>query len=405
VLNLTRPISESNGYIDISSGSSEDFNKIIKSFTSDITEVFNEVNENDKNIRRNQDVVMQENLFLQRKINEMEDKIKAVEAAFEKMEGRSGTYKIYKNFHTIDDIVFGENYSYDNDYGVITMDYENSNEISLSQYPKDFLINNINISVDYETKDGLGNKVGPTYTTNLGDDPSLINIIDRDTAKSWVKNIEADDNVSSIDFVVTVEMPVKIIPNLFVNSIGLKAHPVYSMDLNKVEFTDADSKTVSILPSYPMDGENPQTISQLENLKLTFPTISSTKFKFSLTQPYSFKYGDKKVFTIGFKSIELESIDVSSELGYFITKLDIPSEGQYFSRIMEPTTIFANEDINYGDLVRHELMYSPAPDSPTFSFGSDILSDRETVYVKTVLKRSGETIPSIKGIEFSYLPK
>lgn len=402
---MTRPLSESQGYIDISKGTSEDFNRLIKSFSSDITNVFNSTNKNDRSIRQNQDVLIQENMFLQRKIQEMEDKVRTVEAAVEKIQGRTGSYKIYKNFHTIDSIKHGSNYTYDNDYGIITMDYENSHELALSQYPREFLINNIDINVEYIKKDGLGNQVGPIYNTNLGDDPSLINIVDRNTSTYWVKNIDAEESVSSIDFNVTISMPVKVIPNLFINSVGIKAHPIYSMSLNRIDYTDANNKTESLIPTYPKDGENPQQISQLENLKLIFPTISTTKLKFSLSQPYSVKYGEKRVFTIGFKNIELESIDVSSEIGYFITELEIPGEGQLFSRIMEPVTIPAMEDVDYGDLVKHELMYSSSPDSPTFSFGSEVLSNRDKVYIKTILKRSGEIVPAIKGIEFSYLPK
>lgn len=402
---MTRPISETYGYIDISKGSSEDFNKIVHSFTYDIIDVFNASNENETKIKNNQDLLIQENLFLQRKINELEAKMKTVEASISRVRGDSDTYKMYKNFHTSDDVKVGENYTYDNDYGIITMNYEDSHELALSQYPQEFLSKNIEIDLEYRYIDSLDNQVGPTQTDNLKTDPDLINIVSKDISNYWVKNIETEDDIARIDFDVTIKMPVRIIPNLFINSIGIKSHPIYSMSLNSIYYTDINNQNEVLIPQFPNTNSEPNPISQIENLKFMFPTIASSKVKFSFSQPYSVERGSKKTFTIGFKSIDIEAMNPTSELGYFITELKIPGEGKYFSRVLEPKVTPAVEGVDYGDLVSHGLMYSPYPDSPTFSFGSEILSNKDTVYIKTTLRKSGEIIPAIKGLEFSYLPK
>lgn len=406
---MPRPLSESQGYIDISKGSSADFNRLIKSFTTDITNVFNSTNENDSKIRLNQDVLIQENLFLHRKLKEVEEKVKTVEAAFDKVKGTSNSYKVYKTFHTLESIKTGENYHYDNDYGIITMGYEDAQAISISQYPKQFLKKNIDISVEYKTLNNLGEQVGPTHTTSLGDDPSLLNLIDRDDSTFWVKNIETDSTVSSIDFTVTINMPVRIIPNLFINSIGIKSHPIYSMTLKDIIYTDANNKNRLSLPTYPSDTVNdiriPQSISQIDSLKFMFPTITTNKIELKFNQPYHIQYGDIRRFIIGFRNIELETISVSSEVAYFITELKIPNGSQYFFRVLEPKVIPIVEGTDYGDLIKHELLYTLSPDSQAFTFGSEISSNRDVVYIKTTIRRDGEIIPAFKGIEFSYLPK
>lgn len=406
---MPRPLSESNGYIDITKGSSHDFNRLIKSFTTDITTAFNNINANDAKIKNNQDVIIQENLFLHRKLKEVEEKIKTVESAVEKAQGRSNYYKVYKTFHNIDFIRSGENYHYDNDYGIMTMDYEDAQTLSLSQYPKEFLINNIDITVEYNTLNSLGEQIGPTHTITLGDDPNLLNLTDKDDSTFWVRNIETDTTVSSIDFTVTINMPVRIIPNLFINSVGIKAHPIYSMTLKDIIYTDANNRNRLRLPNYPTQTINnvqsPVQITQLDSLKFMFPTITSSKLEFKFNQPYYIQSGDNRRFIIGFRNIELETINVTSEVSYFVTEFKIPGENKHFLRVLEPKAIPIIDGIDYGDLVRHELMYSPDIESTPLSFGPEIASNRDTVYIKTTIRRDGEIIPALKGIEFSYLPK
>lgn len=403
-----RSISEAQGFIDISKGISADFNKLIKSFTTDIINVFNATNKNEEAIKKNQDALIQENLFLQRKIKELEEKMKTVEAAVNKVQGKSNVYKMYKTFYTAESIVSGPLYHHDPDYGIITIPYKDQQSLSLSQYPIEFLRKNIDLLVEYRLIDGSGEQIGPTTTITLNDNPELINILDKNNSTYWFESIIVGDNIYSIDFKVIINMPLRIIPNIFVNSVGIKPHPIYSLTLKDIKYTDANSNNSYRLPTYPTEIIGNETVAKpiedLENIKFMFPTIATNKLEFTFSQPYYIQSGDKRIFIIGLKGIDIENMSITSEEASFIIKLELPGEGRHFSTILEPSVIPLTDGIDYGDLVTHELIYDLRTGA-TFPFGSQIASNRNEVYIKTTIRRDGEYIPAIRGLEIGYLLK
>jgi len=388
-----RPVTESLGYLDISSGASEDFNKLIKTIGYDITKVFNMANENEKATEQNMSVVVQENLFLQRKVHELENTIASIQQTLGNRSISSRYSYLYKTFYTLDsvDMPQGE-ILHDAAYGVLTLPYSNNNKIPILKHPKEFLQKTLDIQVVIN---------GETIT--MIDDPSLINIVDGDEGTFWVTTVKTGTNINSVDISVTINLPVKILPNLSINSIGIKPHPLYSMSLNDITYVNAANGTGYRLPTFPVSDNNPVPLQGIDNTKFVFPTIVTNSMTFSFTQPYYIQSGDVRTFVIGLRNIDLESLNVTVGEASFVTEFKVPGDDKYFGAILEPEIITLNNE-DYTDAVVHELFYDKTSTAP-FVFGSTIAADIDTVYIKTTIRRAGDIIPALKGMRLKYLSK
>ena len=388
-----RSITESLEYIDISNGTSRDFNKFIQSVSDDIVSVFNMANNNSELTQKNMDLIIQENLFLQRKIKELESMLYSIEQTNENKASGRELNTLYKTFYTADDIEYmSDKISHNPSYGIITLPHSNIQKIPLSKYPKGFLRKNMDIKVEVD---------GTTY--NIISDPDLINIIDGDDTTFWSKVIEKDSSINQIDFSITINMPLRILSNLSINSIGIKPHPVYSISLNDIEYKDVEGTTEYRIPTFPTEGEEAIPIQAIDNAKFIFPPIDTTSITFHFTQPYYVQENDKRLFVIGMRNIDLENIKVTSEEASFITTFKIPGDNQYFNHILEPSVITLNNQ-RYESSITQEL-FRDKTGVQSLLFGSDIGEDINTVYVKTTLKKIGDMIPAIRGIEIQYMPK
>jgi hypothetical protein len=403
---MAKSILESQGYIDITKGTSEDFNKLIKSMTSDISNIFDIANDNDELIKKNHDALMEENLFLYRKIKALEEKMKTVESAVMSAQKATNEYKIYKTSFSGSDIL-NSTAMHDNIYGIMTLPYRDSHRSSINIYPMEFLLKNIDIRVEYQGYSGAGQAVGEKETITLKDDPSLLNIMDLDDASFWSHSAVTGPDVSYVEFKVYISMPQKMVASLFTNSIGIKPHPIYSLTLKEINYEDANSKEVKPIPSFLIEQLSDGTIikkevDDIDNTKVMFAPVMASKIEILMNQKYYIKEGDKRRFILGIRGIDIENISVTSEKASFITRLKMPIEGQYFRKVTEPKAITSSTEVN--DLISHELLDSVDAEIPLV-FGADIGANYNTLYVRTTINTDGEEIPVIKGMEFGYVPK
>jgi hypothetical protein len=386
--------------LDISAGKSEDFNKLIRSIGSDITTVFNMSNSNDKLIEQNADVVIQENLFLQKKIHELEDQLKAIEQTISaRNDGQEYSY-LNKTFYTADDIEYNDGtLAHDASYGIVTLPNTNTQKIPFLRYSKEFLKKNLDI------KATVGN-----VTIDMANDPSLLNIVDGDDSSFWYIEVNTSEqkwgltsDASFADFTVTINMPMKMLPSLTINSIGVKPHPIYSTALRDIKYISAANGSENRVLTFPVELDTAVPIEAVDSAKFMFPAVNTKSVTFYFRQPYYRQNKDSRTFIIGIRSIDLESLNVTSEEASFITAFKIPGDNRYFLRVLEPTVSTLNNE-SYDDAIIHELFYDRVGTTP-FPFGSDIIADIDTVYIKTTLRRTGDKVPAVKGIQLQYLPK
>jgi hypothetical protein len=395
-----RPITESLGSLDILSGKSEDYNKLIKAIGSDITTVFNMSNSNDNLTEQNMNTVVQENLFLQKKVKELEEQLAAIEKILATRSNDEDYCYLYKTFNTTDDIEYAEGtISQDTSYGVITLPCVNTQKIPFLKYSKEFLRKNLDI------KATIGN-----VTIDLANDSNLLNIIDGDDSTFWSTEVNTGETKwgltsesTYVDFSVTINMPTKLLPSLTLNAIGIKPHPTYSTTIKDIKYISTTSGTENRISTFPLSSEQPVPIEGIDAERFMFPTISTKSITFYLRQPYYKQNNGSRTFVIGIRSIDLESVNYASEEASFMTEFKIPGDNRYFLRILEPT-VETLGDADFGDAVSYELYYDKVGTEP-YQFGADIIADLDTIYIKTILTRIGDSVPAIKGIRLQYLPK
>jgi hypothetical protein len=388
------------GSLDISSGKSEEFNKLIRAIGNDITTVFNMSNSSTQLANQNTNVIVQENLFLQKRVQELEEQLASIERTMSVRSNGQGYNFLYKTFYTAEGIEYNEgSVAHDTTYGVITLPNTNTQKIPFLKYSKEFLKKNLDI------KATIGN-----VTIDMANDPNLINIIDGDDATFWFTEVNTNEqkwglasDAPYVDYTVTINMPMKLLSSLTVNSVGVKPHPMYSTTLRDIKYIDVANGTESRIATFPTNLSDPQPIESVDSAKFMFPTINTKSITFYFRQPYYKQDKDSRVFIIGIRNLDLESINVTSEQASFMTEFRIPGDNRYFLRVLEPETVTLNNE-NYGDAVIHELFYDKVGTTP-FPFGSDIIADIDTIYIKTTLKRTGDSIPAIRGIRLQYLPK
>lgn len=397
-----RPNTEKLKYIDLSRGTSQDFNLVVKSISSDVTNVFNAVNDNQDSLLQNQDTLIQENLFLRKKVDELLSRMQEIEALYENRQ-----YKLFKAYSSSSGIMNSGVY-HDTEYGILTLPYRDSQKSHINLYPKEFLLKNIQITMTYWGVDAAGTTVTEEFLLTSSQEPSLINILNYEPSSIWTKTLEMPEAVTKVYASLQVKLPQRILTTLFINSLGIKPHPLHSMDLHKIEYIDANSLVTNLIPTYPTeivyDEEAPATVPEIGNVRFMFPAVMASQVNILLSQGYSFKSGEKKHFIIGLRALDIENMSITSEQESFVTELRIPTQGTFFKRIMAPKAVSAIDNLDLRGLITHEL-YMGRNDTEPFSFGREINADKHTVYVKTTIRRDGETIPALKGMEFSYEPK
>jgi hypothetical protein len=345
-------------------------------------------------------VVIQENLFLQKKIHELEDQLKAIEQTISaRNDGQEYSY-LNKTFYTADDIEYNDGtLAHDASYGIVTLPNTNTQKIPFLRYSKEFLKKNLDI------KATVGN-----VTIDMANDPSLLNIVDGDDSSFWYIEVNTSEqkwgltsDASFADFTVTINMPLKMLPSLTINSIGVKPHPIYSTALRDIKYISAANGSENRVLTFPVELDTAVPIEAVDSAKFMFPAVNTKSVTFYFRQPYYRQNKDSRTFIIGIRSIDLESLNVTSEEASFITAFKIPGDNRYFLRVLEPTVSTLNNE-SYDDAIIHELFYDRVGTTP-FPFGSDIIADIDTVYIKTTLRRTGDKVPAVKGIQLQYLPK
>ena len=395
-----RPITESLESLDISSGKSEDFNKLIKSIGSDITTVYNLYNDNEKLIEKNMDIVVLENIFLQKKIHELEGHLLSIEQSIASREDGEGYLSLHKTFYSSNDIEYNKGtLEHDTSYGTLTLPNVSSQKIPFAKYSREFLKKNL------EIKASIGDTV-----IDIANDPDLLNIVDGDDGSFWYIDIDTseqkwglENNASYVDFDITIYLPMKLLPSLAINSIGIKPHPIYSTTLKDIQYAGVSDSTWTRLPTFPTESEEPIPIESVGAAKFLFPAVSAKSLTFKFRQPHYRQENDARIFTIGIRSIDLESLNITSEEASFYTTFKIPGDNRYFLRVLEPTVVTLNNE-SYDDAITHELFYDRIG-TTSFPFSSDIIADIDTIYINTTIKRTGDKIPAIKGIKLQYLSK
>lgn len=392
--------------------SSAAFNKMMGSLQRDTVSLFNHLNSNEEAISKNMDVLMRENHFYQVQLKELENQLAELQERYSNEGYGKNQMKVQKSFFNMDGFILGERnrQAYiDLENGMafpqltdITskLSYETENgEIFLPDELKLY----IKESNDTVALDETNNEI--VYEDINNED--LDAVVDRDATTYWMRTVEfnEEDCVTELYGEMDIKMPVRNLNNLYSNVLTMNPYPEGSMTIEDIYYRGREDQWDRLpnLPTKEVEGKTvPIPIKNAQKLLFSFPKTEITELRIKYSQPYWFQNNNKRAFTYGFQDIDLQYCIYSEKSTEFITELKTQNDEQYFKTIHSPKAIPADiSESNLNDLVSHQLYYDSNL-STEFEFDSNIIAPLNTVYIKTTLKKEGDKVPVLKGLEFNY---
>lgn len=394
--------------------SSEEFNSQVRDIREDIQSVYEILNENEKEIHEASDVIVNENFFLQRKVEKLENEMRELSQA---VESGLNTPTLYANFYNSPEVIL-DNESpvfIDREYGVAmptptntTNKLSHKTDTGHTVIPRDLeIIIEEEHAKNYRTKalkekmNDIGMQSNDIFSSvNLVQDENFDRIVDKERDTYWTRKVVANDNLELFGRVV-IRVPKEGVTNLFSNTLKINPYPEGSMTIHSINIKGLGNQW-SLLENFPTEDGEAKAIKNAGKLMFNFPRREVTEIVINFSQPYYLENNDQKIFTYGFQGIDLEYRLFTEKNNSFITKIDLTHTRENITRINHPIVSASNLSSQYIEpLIEHKLYYDETLQTE-FAFGADILAPIDKAFIKTTLKRDAENIPVIKDIRVPY---
>lgn len=296
--------------------SSNDFNNMNNEIALDLTNIFQQIAENESLAKNILETLLIDNQYLADKAANLETKINHLIAI-------SGTAETasYINFYNKNNISFGENLD---GYGVIPEEQRANiqtsyNSITLpltNQTSKNFLYD-FNKEEVFVPED-LKVRVYSNYNGELKiEETDILNAFNQDHTTQWKRKIfyDASSNVNEVSVTVEIELPKSIINNMDVNAIYINPFPDGMLDVENIEYKTSYNTPYQIAQNFT---------PQINSTKyfLGFSDTPITHLKITLKQREWIDQDGMKMFVIGLQNIGVFYNDYAKE-GRFLTKFNL----------------------------------------------------------------------------------
>lgn len=396
--------------------SSKAFNERNQGMIRDMNRLYSLLNDNEKEIIKNMDIVLHENFFLQNAVTNLTSEVKRLEKILtDQSESFRGEVKniLLENFYNSENIRNGETEvasKIDRIHGVVTPLPTNvSSKLSYETATGEVILpKGLDVFLK-EAKDTDRDEYGQLVYHDIQNDESE-HIVDRKADTFWTRSVSypTKNAVTEVFGEMHLRLPLEGMNNLYANTLTIHPHPEGSMRIRDVQYKGVGNQW-NRLENYPteiIEGEEvPTTIHNARKLFFQFSRTEITELRILYSQPYWFEDQAMSTFTYGFQGVNLEHRIYTEKSCEFITTLDISNQNMLLVQVDEPEVVAApgtNQDLE--SLVEHHLYYDQDMQDE-FSFNEHILADIEVVYIKTVLKKEGDIVPVIKEIKVPYLFK
>lgn len=407
-----QPISQNNPNVHKGPTSSKEFNELRNNIHYDLVQLFDLANKHDKEIRKNMDVLIRENMFLQNRINELEDAVGKIGQDLLYREEGLNKQRFVKSFYDLAGVSDGD----PNKEALIDTMYG-----YLSVAPNDFVSKisykgeegEVTIPESFEVQIFETNNTEP-IDENTGmreyysiHDNEVLRAFDRNKNSFWVhtSSFPEDSGVSEVGGIVHIKLPLDTINNVYANTITMNPSPEYSMTIKDIQVKGYGEQWYR-LDNYPTmeEGgeEKPVSLEDSGKLIFSFPKTEITEIQIFFSQPYWFANEKKRDFTYGFQEIEVEYRSYSDLEAEVVTEFSLEETTKRFYTIEEPEVeLVKGTEENVGELISHRLYYNRDLTNE-FNFGNEIMADIQKVYVKTTIRGQGDTIPMVRRIKLDY---
>ena len=394
--------------------SSKDYNQFNEDVRFDMANMFQQLNDNEKAIHHNMDIVLRENFFLMNQLQKVNEELIRVQQLIENSEedGPEGirnryqqTFYLTEGLQNVSD---NQAAFIDRTHGVATPLPVNS--LSRFGYQTDsgevFIPNQLALQLKEGDDIRLDENGQPILSSVTLENSEAI--IDKDKNTFWTRTVKykTSQSVTEVFGELHIKIPTEGFQNIFANTLTIHPYPEGSMRIRDIQ-TKGYGDQWSRLSTYPTTMvnsiETPDVLENARKLIFHFPNTEVIEVKISFSQPYWFEHEQESHFTYGFQDIGLEYRSYTEKECSFVTEISLKSKNARFRLIENPVATAApGAEVDLTDMVSYELYYDKQLTTP-FDFGYRILSEVDTVYVKTILKKQHQSIPVIQRIEIPYL--
>lgn len=408
-----QPISQNNPSLQKGPSSSAEFNKLRNDIHLDLVKLFDIANIHESEIARNMDVLIRENFFMQNKLAVMQDYIDKIEIDLLNKQSGLNKQTLIKSFYSLDGLSDGDlskEALVNTTYGYVSI--PNSDSVSKIMHKGDDGTIVVPASLGIEVRES--NNVKPIDSTTgkreeyLIEDDNIMLAFDGSKNSFWVhtSTFPEDSGVSEVYGNVVISLPVDVMTNSYANTLTLNPVPEYGLTIRDITYKGLGEQWFR-LENYPTEKngsglEVPIEIKDAGKLTFSFSNTEITQLQIEFSQPYWFANEKKRDFVYGFQEIELENRVYSSTEAEIVSEFNIEGTTKRFQVISVPeVTPMIGSEQEIEDLIEHKLYYSKELSSE-FKFGNEIMADIQKVYVKTIIKSSGDVVPMIRKISLDY---
>ena len=406
------PISLNNPNIYKGPSSSTEFNRIRNEMHQDLMNLFQIANRHEQEIKDNMDILIRSNFFLQNKVVELETSLEKIAYDMMQKEWNQDNQRAIKTFYSLEGLSDGDaaKEAYVNTtYGYSTVYHSDTvSKISFKTSDNDVVIpESLQVSVlESNNVQPINSSTGMLDYYPI-DDENVALAFDRDKNSFWVhtSSFPEDSGVSEVYGILHIKLPLDALNDIYSNVLTINPFPEYSMTIRDIQVKGYGEQWFR-LPNFPTMKENnmdvPAPMTNTGKTSFVFPKTEITEIQILFAQPYWFSNEGQRDFVYGFQEIELEHRIYNSNEAEIVSEFSLEGTTKRFHIIETPTVVaLPGSDPNINDLVEHKLYYNKDLTNE-FNFGNEIMAPVQKVYVKTIIKGHGETIPFIRQINLDY---
>ena len=408
-----QPITQNNPNLHKGPSSSTDFNRLRNDIHHDLVALFDLANRHDEEIRRNMDVLIHENFFMQNRLIELENYIEKIEADTLNRQSGISRQTLVKSFHSLAGLFDGDPEKealVNTMYGCVTIPH--SDVVSKIMHKADDGTVIVPESLQIELRESNNTREVDSATgirsDYVVDDDGVMLAFDGDKNSFWVhtSTFPEDSGVSEVYGNVHIKLPLDVLNNAHANTLTINPFPEYGLTIRDIIYKGHGEQWFR-LETYPTEKaengmESPVEIKDASKLIFSFPKTEITELQIKFAQPYWFENEKQREFVYGFQEIELENRAYTRSEAEIVTEFSLEGTTKRFYTIAEPVVqpvVGSAKDIN--DLVQHKLYYNKEL-SNEFNFGNEIMANLQKIYIKTIIRSQGGIVPMIKKLNLEY---
>ena len=363
-----RSIIERLGDIDLNKISADKLNKALKAISDDIIMAYTEMEKRKDEVENINRLLLQENRAIQNSLNNL---VNTTQNLFSLSNKQRCHYT-----HYYDDVdIISDNIEVNKKYGILSPKMTYNSKIILSEYSKQFLLQNFDMEL--VIFDGNGNKI---KNITLKDDASLINMFTGKTSDIFINSLELGNHTDLVTYELYITLPKNIMSNLHINNIEINPTPIFELDLTDIS-VKKDNKWETI--------KNFSPIKNMGNEFIVFKSEYCNQIKLTFNQKSNDKIDKSNVFTFGLRKLDIRLLTVENNMFEWTSHYNLNS-GSFYGVVYTPELETNNECY-----VIETRLYTDKNLTHEINFNEELNDNINEIYVHYKVDSSVTQIPLI----------